>query len=96
MNLLRFTREFEIGTFKPLDCPDSNWWNLDEKRTPVEGTVCEFGMAEEVIGWIKYSDGTHEVGVGECLRPYDEIYKGKNARLAKRLFYVTCAEHISL
>jgi hypothetical protein len=52
-----------------------------------EATFCEFGFAEEVIGFIKYDSGDFEVGIGESLRPYQRLYFGRSESAAEERFW---------
>jgi len=53
---------------------------------------CTFEACEEVIGLIEYETGEFEVGIGECLRPYDELYFGKDLEKASRIWFEAILE----
>jgi len=46
------------------------------------GVICEFNIAEEVIGLLDLAGGDYLVGIGESLRPFWEVYRGKDAERA--------------
>src|SRR5208282_5921137 len=55
---------------------------------------CDFGLAEECIGFLAFEKKTNEstsdflfhVGIGECLRPYRVKYEGSDEEKASAAF----------
>jgi hypothetical protein len=90
---LRTPREFTFIVGAP---DDGQWESLDKERTieTLQGVV--FGLAEEVIGLVQYTDGTYRVGVGESLRPFYELYVGPSALEASSIFLRAILRHIDL
>lgn len=79
-----------MRTFTILPCsldmlPDA-WRNVIGNRQLFVAILCEFGWEEEVIGYIEFSDGTFEVGVGESGKDYILLYKGESREVASSKF----------
>jgi len=75
-----------MGVCKPEDLGEGSWSEVVGKRKLYAAIHVEFGLAEEVIGFLEFEDGTFEVGIGECLRPYDLRYAGKEREKASQAF----------
>ena len=92
------TREFRLETF---EVPDEvtlglRWQDVANDHVNAGGDsnvvltrvhTCQFGAAEEVIALMFFSDHTFEVGQGESLRPYQQLYSGSDARRAFETFW---------
>src|SRR6516165_1582635 len=64
-------------------------------------TACEFGPAEEVVALLEHEAMTgtatkYEVGVGESLRPYEQVYLGDDRQYAIDVFWQTVVKHASM
>jgi hypothetical protein len=75
----------------------SESWNEEvvADRKFISGTFAEFGMAEECVGFLELGSKdklTYEVGVGECLRPYRQVYLGEDIGIASKTFIDTINE----
>ena len=68
---------------KVLDFGD-NWLEINEEE-PVEGWFVSYGMADQVLGIVVYKDFV-EVGIGECMRPYNQLYRGRVEDCAVDIF----------
>lgn len=80
-----FEREFVIEKGLPPAM-------YEQEPAADDGVTCEFDFAEEAI--VMFHVGADwEVGVGESLRPYDQVYKGKSVQEASMLFVETILEH---
>jgi hypothetical protein len=84
-------RDLEITT--TADLPEGEWRELVDKCDGYEfkeGTFCEFELAEEVIGFLRFNTELgpqFEVGIGEALRPYIELYAGNDVAVATSVFW---------
>lgn len=80
---LTLTRPFVIDIGYAETSPE--WASLREVPLKVlQG--CSFGAAEEVIGLLEYEDGLFVVGIGECLRPFIQLYEGRDVEQASDAF----------
>jgi len=83
-------RYFDIGP---------EWWEIVGKRR-LKSVICvQYGMAEETIVLLTFNettldpkDDTYEVGIGECLRPYDQRYTGPSLEEATFHFLTAIRE----
>jgi hypothetical protein len=75
-----FTRDFEVTATDELE--GGAWANVVGERKLKKATFAEFGFAEEVIALLKFEDGSFEVGIGESLRPYQQLYEGDDPEAA--------------
>lgn len=70
----------------------SDSWDVEvvADRDFISGTFADFGMAEECIGILELKDEDdktiYEVGVGESLRPYNQLYIGSSCEMASKTF----------
>ncbi len=62
------------------------WADLIGDRILERAHFIDYGFAEECIGWLQFDDGTHEVGVGECVRGYHQLYAGDSYDAAEETF----------
>ena len=83
-------REFEIVAETENEKLSPSWFEIVGERRLVSGTFVGFGMAEECIGLLEFvseiCSPTFEVGVGESLRPYIQLYLGDNGVIASKIF----------
>jgi hypothetical protein len=79
-------RDLTIETTTELD-PASAWADVIAGRDLRQATAAEFDLAEETIALLEFTDGTYEVGVGECLRPYCQVYAGADRDQAGEEFW---------
>ena len=86
-------REFDIGSCKKEDVGDG-WKEIIGDREVKEIIYCEFGVGEECIGFMKFEDGSYEVGVGECLRGYYEVSKGDDLNIGSMEFLNEVYKHL--
>lgn len=83
-------KRFACRPFSIVTCDISKageWLTLHPEKEPISIIGCNFGFAEEVIGFVEYKDGSFEVGIGECLRPYDHLYAGEDDEAASKVFF---------
>lgn len=75
------------------DIEGSAWAEIVKGRGFKEGIAADFGIGEECYALLEFEDGTFEVGVGEALRPYLQLYLGKDRGIASEVFHsqVSCA-----
>jgi len=53
----------------------------------------DFGLGDMSVSLIAFQDGSFEVGVGEALRPYDELYRGNDANEATEAYVSFIDDH---
>jgi len=75
------------------DFPEE-WQSVNPDKLIESLTTCEFELAEEVIGLVRYIDGTFEVGIGESLRPYSRLYSGAYRETANERFWQAVTLHV--
>ena len=67
---------------------------VEERGKELEHAIyVEYGLAEEVISLMTFKDGSYEVGIGESLRPYDQLYVGTSLEEATKHFLTAVREH---
>lgn len=71
---------------------DGEWKSVDSTRTIESIVAATTGPAEAVCGLITFTDGTFEVGVGECLRGYEQLYKGSELLEASEAWLRWCEQ----
>lgn len=64
----------------------TGWREVANGRTIVKAAFLDFGFADQCTAYFEFSDGTFEVGIGEALRPYDQLYSGNDGNDAKAAF----------
>jgi hypothetical protein len=89
-------RDFEVTTGVGHEDVGMEWKAQVNFHDIKEGTFVSFGTGEEVIGHLEMEDGTFEVGIGEALRPYIQLYNGDNAVLATDAFWDALEKHARL
>lgn len=89
-------REFEVSTGEGTKVLGSAWRGVYGDAVVLSATVAEFGIAEEVVGLIHYEDESHEVGIGEALRPYRRLYLGLSEAEAFEVWWKAVKELASL
>jgi hypothetical protein len=89
-------REFSLVNALTTDELSDSWdVEVVGKRVKefISGIFVNFGMGEECIGFLTFKDSetkySFEVGVGECLRPYDQLYFGDDENKASKIFIDT-------
>lgn len=87
-------RAFEIATITDSNELGPAWQEIVEGRELEQTIYCEFGFAEEVITLLAFKDGSFEVGIGESLRPYDQIYVGDDEERALTDFLLAVKRHV--
>jgi len=60
------------------------WLGINEEE-PIESWSVSYGFADQVLALIVYDDFV-EVGIGECIRPYGQLYQGKDVEVAVDTF----------
>lgn len=50
------------------------------------GVIADFGLGDAVVAFLEFEDDTFEVGHGECMRPYQQIYLGSDRGEASSKF----------
>jgi len=78
-------REYTIVAVTSIKELSPSWKEIVDKREFTSGTFANFGLAEECIGLLEFKD-SFEVGLGECLRPYIQLYIGEDASMASKIF----------
>lgn len=81
---LRLVRPFTLDIGDPTE---PNWASLRKASTIKFLQGVSFGFAEEIIGFAEYVDGVFLVGIGESLRPFNELYRGESAEEASDIFF---------
>ena len=84
-------RDFTIVSVTDIDELSDSWKTEVIADTDfISGTFADFGMAEECLGLLEFEDVNgktiYEVGVGESLRPYDQLYIGNSCEIASKTF----------
>jgi len=83
-------REFEIVAETDVSKLTLSWMEIVGNRRLVSGIFVGFGFAEECIGLLEFvsetCSPTFEVGIGESLRPYLQLYVGDNGTIASKTF----------
>jgi len=72
------------------------WVSVIGDRTVSMIHACEFGLAEETIACLIFDDGTCEVGIGECMRPYSRLYLGSDPKVGFRRFMEVVVMHTTM
>ena len=85
-------RDVSIET---VDSVGGSWAEVANNRPILSVTAAEFGLAEEVISLMRFVNGTFEVGIGESLRPYQQLYTGPRKSHAEDIFWATVRRHAS-
>jgi hypothetical protein len=80
-------RDFEITTDVGHDDVGMEWKAQVNFHGIKEGTFASFGLGEEVVGHLTMADGTFEVGIGEPMRPYIQLYTGDDEIKAADAFW---------
>ena len=85
----QFLVDLDIATIRSRDNPEhigEMWKEVfgDRKWEIIYHASC--GMGDSQYAMIFFEDGTVEVGTGEALRPYTQLYIGKEAKVAWRVF----------
>jgi len=62
----------------PQDEMGPAWQGVLGDTTLKTCVAADFGFADAVICFMEFEDGDYEVGHGECLRPYDILYEGRD------------------
>jgi hypothetical protein len=73
------SRDLHVGT---SDKVYGFWHEVVGERQVRTVLHAEFGLAEENLVLMGFTDGTYEVGVGESMRPYDVVYVGNDSEAA--------------
>ena len=88
-------RDFNLIAETNINKLSSGWQAIVNNRTKefICGTFVDFGFAEECIGLLEFkkseTESIYEIGVGECLRPYDQLYLGEDCNMASKIFIDT-------
>jgi len=72
------------------------WGKVIGERKVVTAAACDAGFAEETILFLAFEDGTFEVGMGESLRPYNQVYKGSDEEVAVEKFSSIVTKHLRI
>ena len=88
----KFRRGATIGCLNTI-AGVSSWSTIIGERELHSAIYVEYGIAEEVIALLEFKDGSFEVGIGECLRPYNKLYSGKDREKASRIFLEAVKEN---
>lgn len=97
----------EIYSIKNLDEVGDLWRVVIGERRFVEALNADFGLGDMQVAKLTFDDGpavvdgveqeyhnfSYEVGVGECLRPYIQIYQGDDAEEATKHWLKCIAEY---
>ena len=75
-----------IGVLTNVAELGDGWQGVVGTREVSNAIGVEYGLAEESIMMFEFKDGTFEVGIGESLRPYDQLYSGDDQLDATRAF----------
>ncbi len=65
---------------------ESFWSEVIGERKLRTASFVEVAFAEEVIGFMEFKDGSFEVGIGESLRPYNQLYVGGDRYKASEVY----------
>ena len=87
-----FRRGAIISCLDDVSC-SPGWSVIIDERELHSAIYVEYGIAEEVIALLEFKDGSFEVGIGECLRPYNELYSGEDREEASRIFLEAVKEN---
>lgn len=68
------------------DIVEENWIRVIDGREVETIHALDCGFAEESVMLIEFTDGSYEVGRGESLRPYEQLYVGRDGMAALRAF----------
>ena len=86
-------RDFNLVAETDICKLSQSWFEIVGDRRLISGTFADFGMAEECIWLLEFvsetCSPTYEVGIGECLRPYIQLYVGDNSEAASKIFIDT-------
>jgi hypothetical protein len=95
---VKFPRKFVLDSFDESEADENEWgegWaEVVGDQKVIQAAFCEFGFAEESIGVLFFESGKCVVGVGECLRPYYEVYTGTDQKEAFEAFWKEVTKHI--
>jgi hypothetical protein len=72
-------------TFEEGDLGDG-WQEVIGKRRLMEGIFASCGIGDACVAHLAFTNGVIEVGVGESLRPYRRLYRGRNDEKAGSVF----------
>jgi hypothetical protein len=86
-------REGTVFSVVPVSDIEGAWAEVVGNRVVRSCAVVQYGPAEEVVAFFSFADGTFEVGIGEALRPYLQMYEGRDAFKATEVFLRVAYEH---
>lgn len=93
-------RDLQLATIDDVESMasflNSAWGEVVDTRIITRAQMCWFDFAEETIALMEFKDGTFEVGIGEPLRPYDQVYLGTEGKKALGMFFDTVQDHAAL
>ena len=97
LDLAEETKGYEDGGVlegSDLDGLGESWLEIAEEHESdlMKVYYVDRGFADACMALLEFSDGEFEVGVGEALRPYIELYQGKNKQEAHKAFRKKLAE----
>lgn len=77
--------------FDPDSLPATGWSEIVGERKLLQAQFADFGLGDMSVGLLQFADETYEVGVGECLRPYRQLYLGTDLEQASEKFVLYVA-----